>query len=491
MSDTITIDEHNPTVLHVPVEYIYNSANASALKSSSRILTGFKVDPSKLPMRLRGTAAELPITYLVTEGSARGDRLSELSYLTKVTVTLPISTVKCYTVITPSGTIAHIPEYCMIYSSFSLTLAPPVTSTIGTTLSLHNCTLLSSTTPLYDKGALSVEKHTFARHLKTQIYTRYYFAPLLTIPSYHSRVKQVIDTNIPFLIFRDTHQNEFALANNLRYTKDLYSMSPLLSALTGAPLVPFKYLLSAIAPTDLDIHALLHEVKAKELSVIFTGVGGTGMNTLVWLSKLCELYHVTQLFKEIHIFEKDSVDFSNIFRFPIKLSQLEDTLFAEPKKAFLALPYAQQLATAVFTHDTFIETLDDVPSLFLTEDSKLKPNFVTYGAPFVANRNFLSSLGQFISATHANNTASLYINPIADDSLQFETYGLIQLNSFFINQILMAIEFLNILQADLQFSSDTHFKDITTDTSVYISNEAVGEVIEVAIDSTLTAREID
>ena len=114
------------------------------------------------------------------------------------------------------------------------------------------------------------------------------------------------------------------------------------------------------------------------------------------------------------------------------------------KKVDLIYPYARTLSSVVHKHDKFLETIKDIPSIQLV-NNKLKSKIVTYGAPSIANRNFLSSLGNFVSATHANNTASLWLNPTSDDNLQIETYGLIQLNSFFMNQLSMAIEFLKIL----------------------------------------------
>jgi hypothetical protein len=209
-----------------------------------------------------------------------------------------------------------------------------------------------------------------------------------------------------------------------------------------------------------NIKNLLLSIKQLNLTVVFAGTGGTGINTICWLSELCLLFGVSDLFYDIHVFEKDFVDFSNIFRFPLPLSMFTSITSPTLHKTELVKQQLKTLSNCVYFHDRFIETLDDLPTTLLN-GTVAADNVVFYGAPSITNRNFLSSLGSFISATHANNTASLYINPIADDSLQVETYGLIQLNSFFINQISMAIGFLEILSTNQYKSQDFHYADYT------------------------------
>ena len=313
-------------------------------------------------------------------------------------------------------------------------------------------------------------------HMKTQIYTRY-FRPnnfLTGEPNF------VIDTYLPFMSVTN-------IFSGLSYTLSKYAVgfkaiSPLTSQLVGCTQIPITTLLSELDHKIQDITNLLILVRQKRYTINFAGVGGTGVNTIYWLHTLCDLCNIENLFKQVNIFEKDSVDFSNIFRFPLPLSAYTHANGDSTKKVNLILPYASTLSNYVTTHDKFLETINDIPSTLL-ENEKLKRKVVTYGAPSIDNRNFLSSLGNFVSATHANNTASLWLNPVSDSNLQIETYGLIQLNSFFMNQISMAIEFLSILATpgalELQ---DTLWKDMTF---------LEGKKLQYSIDTELQAIPID
>ena len=301
-----------------------------------------------------------------------------------------------------------------------------------------------------------VDSYSFENHLCTQIYTRYY-RPDVIDNSIYNGTKTVMDTFVPFLAINSvSDQNGFSVNS-----QNLVAISPLTADLLNIPRIPLSTLLTKVLSHDLDyLKNLLLSIKQLNLTVVFAGTGGTGINTICWLSELCSFFGISDLFYDIHVFEKDFVDFSNIFRFPLPLSMFTSITSPTLHKTELVKRQLKTLSTCVYFHDRFIETLDDIPSTLLN-GTVAADNVVFYGAPSITNRNFLSSLGSFISATHANNTASLYINPIADDSLQVETYGLIQLNSFFINQISMAIGFLEILSTNQYKNQDFHYADYT------------------------------
>lgn len=301
-----------------------------------------------------------------------------------------------------------------------------------------------------------VDSYSFENHLCTQIYTRYYRPHSIENSSYNG-TKTVMDTFVPFLAigYVSDQSGHSAASTNVA------AISPLTADLLNIPRIPLNTLLTKVLSHDLDyLKNLLLSIKQLNLTVVFAGTGGTGINTICWLSELCSLFDISDLFYDIHVFEKDFVDFSNIFRFPLPLSMYTSISSPTLHKTELVKRQLKTLSNCVYFHDRFIETLDDIPSTLLN-GTVAADNVVFYGAPSITNRNFLSSLGSFISATHANNTASLYINPIADDSLQVETYGLIQLNSFFINQISMAIGFLEILSTNQYHNQDFHFADYT------------------------------
>ena len=304
----------------------------------------------------------------------------------------------------------------------------------------------------------NVDTYSFANHLCTQLYTRY-FRPDHIEDTRFSTFKTVLDTYLPFFAINTISNSASSTIDN---EPSKYSaISPLTADLLNIPRIPLSTILTKILRQDLaHISHLIKSIKKQKVTLIFAGTGGTGINTICWLTEICNLLGYSNIFSEIHVFEKDYVDFSNIFRFPLPLSAYTTPQQDSLHKTELVRKPLTTLSDIVYYHDSFIESLNDIPSILL-DGQVAQPNTIFYGAPSIANRNFLSSLGSFISATHANNTASLYANPIADDSLQVETYGLIQLNSFFINQISMAIGLLEMIDTKAYLQPDFHYSDYT------------------------------
>ena len=306
----------------------------------------------------------------------------------------------------------------------------------------------------------SVETYNFNTHLRTQIYTRYY-RPSTINDGNSAYGKIVLDTFLPFLAIHDVPNS--SNSSEITYNPSRYiAISPFTASLLNIDQIPIHSILKDVLNFDLThIETLLKTVKKAKLKIIFAGVGGTGTNTIYWLNEICKFFDITNIFDEVYVYEKDNVDFSNIFRFPISPKVYESINAAELPKIALVDRYLRTLSKYIIYKEQYLESHADIPNILLDENSQTKSDVIVYGAPSISNRNFLSSLGSFISATHANNTASLYINPKADDSLQVETYGLIQLNSFFINQIRMAIGFLEILSEKAYRQEDLLWSDYT------------------------------
>jgi hypothetical protein len=77
-------------------------------------------------------------------------------------------------------------------------------------------------------------------------------------------------------------------------------------------------------------------------------------------------------------------------------------------------------------------------------------NKVYYGAPDIATREMFSSIPEikFISGTHGDDDCQLYIKPEQDSTIQIESYGMINLSVFFMNQVKLTIAFLELLASD-------------------------------------------
>ena len=81
-----------------------------------------------------------------------------------------------------------------------------------------------------------------------------------------------------------------------------------------------------------------------------------------------------------------------------------------------------------------------------------KPNTIIYGAPSLSARAEMTEFGNFIAATHANTSCSLWLNPKQEQDIQVESYGMIQLGAFFMNQLRMAIGLLEVLATRTDFT---------------------------------------
>lgn len=265
------------------------------------------------------------------------------------------------------------------------------------------------------------------------------------------------------------------------------------------------------------IKQLLRKVKSQNINFVFAGMGGTGINTTVWLSEMCKMTGITSLFNRVYVYEEEDADISNLLRFPLdvesvrvgrdvgsynlskkinlvrseinllsklKPSFMESYLFDNKTEAYyyynnmraIADNYykmevhnveetrnnggKKELKNGLFKNGSLI-SVDDV-ELNLRESYKyarqgnqekvkykIKPNTVVYGAPSLEYRGKFSDAGRFICGTHNDNSCSLKINPTNEDiNLQVESYGMIQLGGFFMNQFRMAIGLLELLADD-------------------------------------------
>ena len=299
----------------------------------------------------------------------------------------------------------------------------------------------------------SITKYFYKDYLKDQIRTRYGF---FDRPS--SGLSNVImDSFFPRLIsyynfnIHHMHKKE-------TFPRTACAISPLIAEVLNVKKVRTEQLCRVLGYTSQTIKNLLGQVRAKNLNIVFAGTGGTGINTLYWLTELCEMTHSINLFSTITLYESEDIEYSNIFRFPVSLAAYSAlTRNGNASKLLLAEPLAEKLSTKVQTYKCYLTKRDtsnpfglfsryypsDAPSYAVTS-----PNTVIYGAPSLSARDELSSLGRFIAATHANTSCSLWLNPKQEQDIQVESYGMIQLGGFFMNQLRMTIAFLEVLASD-------------------------------------------
>ena len=310
-------------------------------------------------------------------------------------------------------------------------------------------------------------------HLKEQIRHRYHLQDRPTSGSLNT----IIDSFLPSALYNCNMDSE-KIRKQYSYSlsKTAYAISPYVANLFAIKKVETKQLCRILGFDEKKIKSMLMNIKLKKLDFVFVGAGGTGINTAVWLKEMCEFSNITGLFNKVSCFEEDNAELSNLLRFPIDPHSIiidgqtpSGGVIDNSSKLHLIKHSLMQLSSntpslvtkficknenlvsdfpaSVFMNN--IETVVKDDGDFETLNSfRTRSNVVLYGAPDIETRINLSKAGRFISATHATNSCNVYINPIQDAMIQVESYGMIQLAPFFMNQLRMAISLLEILSDD-------------------------------------------
>lgn len=289
-------------------------------------------------------------------------------------------------------------------------------------------------------------------YLREQIRTRYF----MPRPNRGNHTNIVVDSYLPYQLYQDntdSYDRNFNLSK-ASSTECHYAVSRLAADILKATPISIDTLCKIVGFTQKQIKDLLTKVKSKDIYPVFVGAGGTNMNTLYWLNELCSYANVMNLFtRGISIHEPEQIEFSNMLRFPMPLSAYTSINLREnaaPYKTLL-LHSLKNITTSMNIVREYV-TSNTIKSYCSSGTDTLIKGVVFYGAPDIHSRKLLAPYGNFIAATHANNSCSIWLNPIQNSDIQVESYGLIQLNTFFINQFRMAIEFLSILASNLDLT---------------------------------------
>ena len=221
------------------------------------------------------------------------------------------------------------------------------------------------------------------------------------------------------------------------------AISPFIANELGVYQVGIEDMCKMLGFKKNDLKLILNQVKLKKLELVLLGIGGTGMNFMHWTTELCNFTNTLNIFESIEIFEEDHLDLTNIFRFPQAIGHRNAS----------KIHYIHKLdlidSRSIISKTNIIKT----PIRFNPNSTEYisSGNPIFYGAPDIITREFFSKLdvkANFISGTHGNNDCQLYINPIQNSDLQVESYGMINLSIFFMNQLKLTIEFLKLLASD-------------------------------------------
>jgi len=307
----------------------------------------------------------------------------------------------------------------------------------------------------------TADMHLFSSYLSEQIRVRYAFFD--RPKSGLSNV--VMDSFFPRLMFRYNGDKK-QIQENSDIPSTAVAISPFVAEYLNVKKVPTDQLLRVLGYTLKDIKQLLTEVKRKKLNFVFLGAGGTGMNTAYWLSELTKLTSTYKIFSKVAVFEKESVEYSNMLRFP-----LDSSAYNIPRgnlnKIQLITPLLKNLGSRTLEiHEQYLPAKKYISSEIVKRHptEHVVDNTVLYGAPGIEYRDELAKIGPLICATHANTSCSIWLNPKQNMDLQIETYGIIQLGSFFMNQLQMTIELLKLLASDQDLhEADKHIMDFEFD----------------------------
>lgn len=271
---------------------------------------------------------------------------------------------------------------------------------------------------------ITISKNLDRDRINAQIINRYH------IKDYIPSNSTVVDSMMPSLMLGHTYRH-------LKQVKGC-SISPWFADITNSTLIEPSELVRILGYTEIALTKLMKKVKGNNNNLIMLGYGGTGVNTLYWLQKISELTEVYEVFDSITIFEPEDLEISNLLRFPKNPS---NTYSGDTSK--LSLLEKEQILAY-----NDIQSFSQYFDYRRMEEMEHLENLIYYGAPDIKTRDMLTDKGNFIAATHGDSECSLHLNPAQDTQLQVESYGKIELNVFFMNQIRMAIGLLEILADD-------------------------------------------
>lgn len=293
--------------------------------------------------------------------------------------------------------------------------------------------------------------YTLAEHLGEQLRSRYAFIDRPT----NGLSNVIMDTYLPRYLYK--HKMATDIFDREPIPSTAVSISPLTAKILGTKQMELEQMIKILGYQRKDIKRLMLAVKTRDLNFVFVGTGGTGINTAHWLSEMARLVSIPHLFRRVYVYERENTEVSNLLRFPIDPSTINGS---STKKTNIIKKYVHHLSKLEpeYSHNYIANDSTYYPySIFdmhindmhISDESNVtyqtKENTILYGAPDLETRQNLSACGSFISATHADTGCFMYLNPKQDLSIQVESYGMIQLSQFFMNQLRMAIQLLEIL----------------------------------------------
>jgi hypothetical protein len=184
-------------------------------------------------------------------------------------------------------------------------------------------------------------------------------------------------------------------------------------------------------------------VKKKELTFVSVGYGGLSINVLHFLSLLAYRVGVENVFKTLHIYENDNVSYTNIMRIYKDLTHFKCNVGERMNKTLLF--DEENLAENILLHQYYLKE-EHVGSV--------DENTIFFGAPDFATRKMLEDK-HFLFGGHQGDNVVFVYRPKVDEELTTETYGTINLSSFYLNMMKAAENLMYVLAGDLDLGDDS------------------------------------
>lgn len=273
----------------------------------------------------------------------------------------------------------------------------------------------------------------------------------------------ILDSFIPRMLYRSKFNIQQA-KQFLRAPKTGVCISPWFASMFGLKQLETEQMCRILGFDKKYIKSLFDAIKRKQPNIVFIGYGGTNVNTIHWLTEMGKMTHSINVFNSVSIYEPEMAEVSNLLRFPKDPSAC--TVYSRRNQQSVRSSIASKLSlrgsdlnalssSPVIERQEFFDA-ERNQFQHIAEDGTrtIKHNTILYGAPGISTRERLSKHGNFISATHGDANCRLDLNPHQDTELQVESYGIIQLGGFFMNQLRMAIGLLEVLaRDDIDFSA--------------------------------------
>jgi hypothetical protein len=190
-----------------------------------------------------------------------------------------------------------------------------------------------------------------------------------------------------------------------------------------------------------EIQGILKSIQAKEMKLAIIGYGGAMINFLWNVYVLAFLSNFNEpIFKELVIFEKEAISFTNILRLgkPVLLESYIN-IYLNDSGTLNKLNLIReefQLAEEVTLVEDYLTDEEDLQEL-------VQEDFIFIGAPNFKARKLLEDTNFFFFG-HANNELEIFYQPLVNTELTFESYGSIDIPVLLSNIAAGTIEMLRI-----------------------------------------------